>query len=191
MDLLNASIPKISWPVTMNTGKGCVLTNAKCLQALQDKENENGNEQKKWAMEAREVDKNKFCFGCFFKVLCFPQCCFFCFLLLLIIQVLFPLRRDSCADDDAEQNDSTVHNKHLMFFAGDNPRNVVRGTSKWNLVIETMLMLRLMLTGAACVCFSVYSDYVGTGREWLMCCCTRLDCTNNDDVDIEKCVFCP
>ena len=44
------------------------------------------------------------------------------------------------------------------------------------------------------MCFGHFADDAGTGREWLMCCCTRWiheDCIDNEDVDIEKCVFCP
>ena len=43
------------------------------------------------------------------------------------------------------------------------------------------------------MCFGHFADDAGTGREWLMCCCTRRiheDCIDNEDVDIDKRVFC-
>ena len=45
-----------------------------------------------------------------------------------------------------------------------------------------------------CVCFGMYADDAGTGREWLECRCSRWiheDCIDNDDVDTEQCIFCP
>jgi len=45
-----------------------------------------------------------------------------------------------------------------------------------------------------CVCFGIYSDDAGTGREWLECRCSRWlheDCVDDDDVNIEQCIFCP
>ena len=44
------------------------------------------------------------------------------------------------------------------------------------------------------MCFGVYADDAGTGREWLQCQCSRWiheDCIDDDDVDIEQCVVCP
>ena len=45
-----------------------------------------------------------------------------------------------------------------------------------------------------CVCFGMYADDAGTGREWIECRCSRRiheDCIDNDNVDIEQCVICP
>ena len=45
-----------------------------------------------------------------------------------------------------------------------------------------------------CVCFELYADDAGTGREWLQCQCSRWiheDCIDDDDVDIEHSIFCP
>ena len=45
-----------------------------------------------------------------------------------------------------------------------------------------------------CVCFGMYADDAGTGREWLECRCSRWiheDCIDDDDVDVEQCIFCP
>ena len=42
----------------------------------------------------------------------------------------------------------------------------------------------------------VYGDDAGTGREWLQCQCSRCnsiheDCIDDDNVDVEQCIFCP
>ena len=45
-----------------------------------------------------------------------------------------------------------------------------------------------------CACFGMYADDAGTGREWLQCQCSRWiheDCIDDDDVDVEQCIFCP
>ena len=41
-----------------------------------------------------------------------------------------------------------------------------------------------------CVCFGCFADDAGTGREWIMC-LVRDGCIDNENVDIEKSVFCP
>ena len=43
-----------------------------------------------------------------------------------------------------------------------------------------------------CVCFEMYADDAGTGREWLECQCSKCiheDCIDDDEVDTEKCIF--
>ena len=57
---------------------------------------------------------------------------------------------------------------------------------------RTVPMMKLM--SRCYVCFGVYADDAGTGREWLQCQCSRWiheDCIDDDDVDIEQCVVCP
>ena len=42
------------------------------------------------------------------------------------------------------------------------------------------------------MCFGMYADDAGTGREWLECRCSRWiheDCIDDDDVDVEQCIF--
>ena len=44
-----------------------------------------------------------------------------------------------------------------------------------------------------CVCFEMYADDAGIGREWLECQCSKCiheDCIDDDEIDTEKCIFC-
>ena len=77
-----------------------------------------------------------------------------------------------------------------------------KGPSKWKSTDNAWLNAKRSKHSAddeinvnrCCVCFGMYADDAGAGREWLECQCSRWiheDCIDNDDVYTEQCIFVP
>ncbi|XP_065910921.1 putative uncharacterized protein DDB_G0290989 [Dysidea avara] len=223
MELLNVPVAKTSRPKTMNTGKARVLTSAECLKALQEKENEKKRkaEEKEQRKQERLMKKQLKEEQLKRKKEEKAQQAALREAKRLEKQTKQPRqrkqrRRNTHVDDEAgsvTQNvltdGSTLISEQVSNDAASDHHspntaedNTGRGTSKRKPSSQIQSVVKRARNNAddeidvdrSCVCFGHFADDAGTGRKWLMCCCTRWiheDCIDNEDVDIEKCVFCP
>ena len=104
---------------------------------------------------------------------------------LILDEVTDDLPADAATDNTAEE--STCNNKGSAKRKSTStaPCNAKRSKHSADDEIDV---------NRCCVCFGMYADDAGTGREWLECQCSRWvheDCIDDDDVDIERCIFCP
>ena len=199
----------------VTTGKACVLTSAECLKALQDKENEKVRkaeelEQRKKERLLKKQLKEE-------ELKCKKEEKEHKAALkeakLLEKQSKKPTRGKKCKHTSSIPNVAT-DNLTFNEATDDPPADAAtddvaeesthsdKGPSKRKSTDNVRSNAKRLKhsvddeidVNRCCVCFGMYADDAGTGREWLECRCSRWiheDCIDNDDVDIEQCIFCP
>jgi len=208
MNLLNVPVPKASR--TMSTGKARVLTSAECLKALQEKENEKRKkaEEKEQRKQERLVKKQLKEEQLKRKQEEKAQ--------KAALREAKRLEKQTKQPRQRKQRRNTgIDDSHSSTFTSEQESNdtVDDHSSNTSVFTATSALKRKPSSqmesitkrsrnnaddeidaDRCCVCFGCFADDAGTGREWIMCCCTRWiheDCIDNDDVDVENCVFCP
>lgn len=175
------------------TGKARVLTSAECLKILKDKENEKrlkAEEKEKRKQDRLEKKKQRE------EELKRKE----------EEKARKKAEKEKCKSGKRKRSTASSQSQNDLPVAKRPPPEPEIGSSETSSSgcseVEPPRRSRKVVPSAddeidvnrCCVCFGMYADDIGTGREWLKCKCTRWiheDCIDDDDVVVESGKFCP